>query len=315
MIICENCGKEFNKDNLLGRPRKYCSALCQKENDKKTKRIQYVCKSERAEQCVFCGAKLTGKQVRFCSNECRFRYNRIKRGRCLSYENVKKICKVCGKEFETYRQNKTTCSLECRKKLHNNSNPEHDRRKYLKKHPNARTREEIHSESLLRQEQHKNEIEKRKQQREAEWAEARARKETEKKANIAKYLEYEAEHECVVCGSKYIAHHPFAKYCSKTCARKNTRSRDNRNRYKNITVDKGITLPKLAKRDHNQCQICGLFVDWEDFIETNKTKICGDMYPSIDHIMPISLGGMHSWNNVQLAHRGCNTKKKNKYIG
>ena len=150
---------------------------------------------------------------------------------------------------------------------------------------------------------------------EAEWAEARVRKEAEKKANKAKYLEYEAEHECVVCGSKYIAHHPFAKYCSKTCARKNTRSRDNQNRYKNITVDKGITLPKLAKRDQNQCQICGLFVNWEDFIETDKTKICGDMYPSIDHIMPISLGGMHSWNNVQLAHRGCNTKKKNKYIG
>ena len=136
-----------------------------------------------------------------------------------------------------------------------------------------------------------------------------------KQANIAYWQNYEAEHECDVCGNKFIAHYPLTKYCSKSCARKAYKVRDNRHRYKNITVDKGITLPKLAKRDRNQCKICGLFVDWNDFVETDKTKICGDMYPSIDHITPISLRGLHSWDNVQLAHRGCNTKKNNRFIG
>lgn len=35
----------------------------------------------------------------------------------------------------------------------------------------------------------------------------------------------------------------------------------------------------------------------------------GDNYPSVDHIVPLAKGGLHSWDNVQLAHFKCNTLK------
>ena len=234
-----------------------------------------------------------------------------------------RICCVCGSPFESPYKRTLTCSPECSKKYRNRNRhrelteeqklrrKEYDRQKYLKSHPDARTAEDIHEQKIIKEALKKERYEAQQQ----EWAKIRAHKEVVKQVNIAYWLEYEAEHECEVCKKKYIAHYPTSKYCSKTCARRNTKTRDSRNRYKNKIIDKGISLPKLADRDHNQCQICGLFVDWNDYIETDKTVICGDMYPSIDHIRPISLGGLHSWDNVQLAHRGCNTRKSNKYIG
>lgn len=35
-------------------------------------------------------------------------------------------------------------------------------------------------------------------------------------------------------------------------------------------------------------------------------------YPSIDHIIPVSHGGTHTWDNVELAHRYCNGVKSDK---
>jgi 5-methylcytosine-specific restriction endonuclease McrA len=36
------------------------------------------------------------------------------------------------------------------------------------------------------------------------------------------------------------------------------------------------------------------------------------MGPSLDHIVPVSLGGTHTWANVQLAHLRCNVSKGNR---
>lgn len=286
--------------------------------------------------CAFCGKEFednfTTQRHKYCSDICRVRQYNINKGRVKPHQEETRKCIICGKEFATFVLHKKTCSEECSKKRHNKTKvltdeqkqrrKEYDRQKYLKSHPDALTKKERdkvrHEQKLAREAKEAPEKERRRKEYEAkqrEWAKIRAHKEAVKQANIAYWQEYEAEHECCVCSKKFIAYYPLTKYCSDTCRRKNYKVRDNRHRYKDITVDKGITLPKLAKRDHNQCQICGLFVDWNDYIETEKTIICGDMYPSIDHIKPISLGGLHSWDNVQLAHRGCNTRKNNKYIG
>lgn len=279
-------------------------------------------------ECVMCGKQFDAYRSRdkYCSPKCRNRAYGIRQGRYGKHGTISRECAICGRHFSTNISWQITCSEECSKKRRNatrkrtltpeqkEKRKEYDRQKYLKTHPNARKRnmEEEHKHHLERIEREKAEREKRRIEREKIQAERKAERERIKAENIAKWQEYEAEHTCCICGEPFIAHYPTAKYCSKACSRKSTKKRK---RYKDITIDRNISLKMLAKRDHDQCQICGLFVDWSDYIQTDTTIICGDMYPSIDHITPISLGGLHSWDNVQLAHRKCNTRKGNKYVG
>ncbi len=73
--------------------------------------------------------------------------------------------------------------------------------------------------------------------------------------------------------------------------------------------ERGVTLQRLIKRDGLRCAICGDFCDLNDRSYGNGN---GPFYPSMDHIVPLSKGGSHTWNNVQVAHIICNTLKNNK---
>ena len=77
-------------------------------------------------------------------------------------------------------------------------------------------------------------------------------------------------------------------------------------------LDNDITLPLLYNRDKGICKICGLKCNWNDIESKNNYSIVGANYPSIDHIKPISRGGSHTWDNVQLAHHQCNAIKNDK---
>lgn len=66
----------------------------------------------------------------------------------------------------------------------------------------------------------------------------------------------------------------------------------------------GITLSKLIKRDGLTCAICGIQCIYGG-------NYLADLYPTMDHIIPLSKGGGHTWNNVQVAHRRCNISKRN----
>lgn len=43
-----------------------------------------------------------------------------------------------------------------------------------------------------------------------------------------------------------------------------------------------------------------------------RCQYCGGVAENIDHIVPRSRGGSHSWNNVVASCRKCNTRKENK---
>ena len=124
---------------------------------------------------------------------------------------------------------------------------------------------------------------------------------------------------CVQCGEIYYKPKYLGKYCSKKCqtraANQRTKHTPSYNRgsddrlNKANVVDRDITLRKLFDRDNGRCQICGKACDWNDYmVRDNGVFVAGDFYPSIDHIIPLSLGGKHSWVNIRLAHRNCNTK-------
>ena len=62
-----------------------------------------------------------------------------------------------------------------------------------------------------------------------------------------------------------------------------------------IECDHTITLAKLFRRDRGVCQICKEWV---------KPR-----YASMDHIIPVSKYGTHTWGNLQLVHLVCNLRK------
>lgn len=70
--------------------------------------------------------------------------------------------------------------------------------------------------------------------------------------------------------------------------------------------DDSITLQSLYSKANGLCAICGKPVDVADI---NGGHI-GRKYPTLDHIVPLSKGGTHTWGNVQLAHMSCNAGKR-----
>lgn len=80
-------------------------------------------------------------------------------------------------------------------------------------------------------------------------------------------------------------------------------------RIKTAMVDKDINLISLYDRDKGICHLCGAKCDLDDKEEIDGVIICGNSYPSIDHVIPLAKGGLHSWDNVKLAHRLCNSIK------
>ena len=79
-------------------------------------------------------------------------------------------------------------------------------------------------------------------------------------------------------------------------------------RYGCGTFDESINLKALFNRDGGICQLCGQPTDWNDI----KCGHIGRLYPTLDHIIPLSKGGAHTWDNVQLAHMACNPGKCDK---
>lgn len=76
-------------------------------------------------------------------------------------------------------------------------------------------------------------------------------------------------------------------------------------RYGCSEFDNTISLKALIIRDKGICQICGHPVDESDIRDGHIRRL----YPTLDHIIPLSKGGNHTWSNVQLAHMSCNSGK------
>ena len=120
----------------------------------------------------------------------------------------------------------------------------------------------------------------------------------------------ELTRECFYCNDIYQATHGKSIYCSSKCRTKaNNNYKDNR--LKGKIIDNDITLRQLVIKQQAICYLCGNEVDLNDcYYDSRGNFIAGNMYPSIEHVIPLSKGGLHSWENVDLAHRLCNSKKK-----
>lgn len=123
---------------------------------------------------------------------------------------------------------------------------------------------------------------------------------------------------CDECNSTFGSTTRKRKLCSKACNnRRNNRLKELRKRKARINgkVDYSITIEKVIQKEKNVCYLCGGQCDSTDFtIDDRGSFIVGKNYPSIEHVVAISKGGTHTWDNVKLAHHYCNSIKNDKKI-
>lgn len=122
--------------------------------------------------------------------------------------------------------------------------------------------------------------------------------------NKGKQLEL---HFCKSCGAPIARWNgqPICPECSRNKTKRMSNAKKERRRRAAFTPESWtISLDKLYERDGGMCWICGEPCDYE-------TDRNGDLYPSIDHIVPISKGGKDTWDNIRLAHRICNSLRQN----
>ena len=133
--------------------------------------------------------------------------------------------------------------------------------------------------------------------------------------------------DCVQCGKAATVRNAHRKACSPECSklrRNATQLAYMNNRYAQVRprvidrVHRGrtrraeipaerIDIRYLGRRDKWTCQLCKLPV--KPFADCGKRD---PLSPSVDHIVPVTLGGPHIYANVQLAHLECNRAKGNR---
>ena len=125
--------------------------------------------------------------------------------------------------------------------------------------------------------------------------------------------------QCKECGTEFVTECGASRsvFCCDHCAETNERRREHSTaRHKQYMRGKKtereklisqrfveeVTFESIYKRDCGVCQICGLPVHPVKGVDNSWDG-------TIDHIVPLSVGGEHSMANCQLAHRICNSIK------
>jgi 5-methylcytosine-specific restriction endonuclease McrA len=111
------------------------------------------------------------------------------------------------------------------------------------------------------------------------------------------------EGRCPECGDRFTRRRKSGNvvgYCTRKCQGKAKKRRHDA--FKRGAGRKTLTFWKVADRDNLTCQLCGEPVSL-------TAQAPHPLSPSLDHIVPLSRGGSHSYDNVQLAHFLCNSRK------
>lgn len=241
--------------------------------------------------CEQCGASCSSSAVsaRFCSDGCR----KASYAATLPFFE----CRWCNRAFQPKRHDRTQfCSREC---------------SYARWAAERKAREQQKRVSWQRVCECCGAGFEAKRQRQycgdacrLELARTRARAEYREKVAVGFVPEIKRCRECHAayasrCGDRGTA------FCSTDCSGKAARRRG---RVKRKALLKGATVETVDpttvfERDKWRCQLCGTRTPKKrrGTLEPNA--------PELDHIIPLSLGGEHSYRNTQCACRACNHAK------
>lgn len=245
--------------------------------------------------CKCCGLEnlMANEKAMFCNDKCRAEYNRRHRGSLLQ-------CKNCRSSFKSYKDKKF-CNRDCFLEYKRNNKvviPKEINKKISKEclHCGAEYQTSCSTSKYCSST--------------CGYKYKQAEKAAKKKLFNIK---------CKECGKHFSTTNRQRVFCSNVCGNKYKSRISEVKRRKTIKnngkVDWEISIERLIKRDGSTCYLCGYKCDTKDYIVTEGgTIITGEDYPSIEHVIPVSKGGTHTWDNVKVAHRGCNNLKGVKII-
>jgi 5-methylcytosine-specific restriction endonuclease McrA len=116
---------------------------------------------------------------------------------------------------------------------------------------------------------------------------------------------------CPKCNKSHIAKHinAMCDLCRKEAMKQHRKVAKDRRKaiQRKATIAESINQYKLLDRDKWRCCMCNCKVQ--------KTNIYADNAAELDHIIPLSKGGVHTYSNVQTLCRRCNQAKTDKLVG
>lgn len=98
------------------------------------------------------------------------------------------------------------------------------------------------------------------------------------------------------------------RYPEKVAERSRDTARRRRARVRGAELGRNFSGREVAERDGNRCHLCGGRVNL-------RLKHPHPRSASLDHLVPLALGGSHELANVRLAHLDCNVSKGTRAMG
>lgn len=260
--------------------------------------------------CMWCGEhkKVNDKRRQFCSLKCANAYKGFH-----SRKNL--ICKQCGEEF--YKPSKDGikfCSPECRHKWNDEIKEKKKEEKEAKwKAEHLKICVECKKEFVVK---NKNcnvcpeckKVRERKRSREYSISKHKITKIKCKNCGIEidrlygdKHSEFCSDECCKIYQSKISKQSPHEKEKARLYSAKRKKQ------IKDARVD-DVKYEIIFERDNGICQICGLPIP-------TSVDRCNRWAGTIDHKIPLSKGGLHSYENCWLSHRQCNSNKQDLTYG
>lgn len=116
---------------------------------------------------------------------------------------------------------------------------------------------------------------------------------------------------CKYCKVEFVPIRTNQLFCCSICQRKHNHQINDIKR-KRLEREQGvenITLEEVYSKYNGICYLCGEKCDFGAVKIVNGVPHALGDYPSREHIRPLSRGGLHTWENVRLAHIRCNSSK------
>lgn len=116
---------------------------------------------------------------------------------------------------------------------------------------------------------------------------------------------------CKMCKAEFSPVRKNQLFCCPSCEKKNNHQVNDikRKRLEKKRKTDDISLNDVFLKYRGICYLCGGKCDLHAVKVVNGVPHPLGDYPSREHIIPLSKGGLHTWDNIQLAHIRCNASK------